>query len=145
MGRLPRILPNGVVAEKQSRKKSKYPVLSDLWSESLTMSKTDLSQFKMHPADKCRLLDMQGGKFLYWPSPLRKAERATARKERSESMDQTCDRLSGPKLKNTNPSQEKTWSPGEVGVEAVSPEKDAGMIRPAIPASIRQAPERLNL
>jgi 5-methylcytosine-specific restriction endonuclease McrA len=113
-----------------------------------------------HVPTLCEIFMKSLGDLLEKRDPLRKAERAAARKERSESKDQTCDTLLGPKLKDTNPSPEKTWSPDEVGVEAASPEKEgvidgegvgseigtatshrkeAGTTRPAIPAAIRHA------
>jgi hypothetical protein len=92
-----------------------------------------------HVPSLCEIFMKALGDLLEKRDPLRKAERAAARKERSESKDQTCDALSGPKLMDINPSPEKTWSPGEVAVEAASPEKDAGTSRPAIPAAIRHA------
>jgi hypothetical protein len=92
-----------------------------------------------HVPSLCEIFMKALGDSLEKRDPLRKAERAAARKERSESKDQICDTLSGPNLKDINPSPEKTWSPDEVAVEVASPEKNAGTSRPAIPAAIRHA------
>jgi hypothetical protein len=153
-GLLSRVTLDGKILDQEAEVELRIR-LSESQLKSLDRAREVLSHGG-HVPSLCEIFMKALGDLLEKRDPLRKAERAAARKERSESKDQTCDSLSGPKLKYTNPSPEKAWSPGEVGIEAASPEKDgatvgewgrmppsprkdSGTSRPAIPAAIRHA------